>query len=312
MSLRVLAIVGPTASGKTRLAVEVAHRLGSEILSADSRQVYRGLDLGTGKDLDEYRRVSPPVPYHLVDIVDPGMVYTLFDYQRDCYAVLRQRAADERFGSGRAPLLLVGGSGLYVEAVVRDFRIADVAEDPELRERLGREPRAELAARLARDAPELAERTDHSSRKRLVRALEIAAAAASGSSRTSEPPGLSIRWRVVGVRLERAELRRRIARRVRERLAAGMVEEVRGLLAAGLPPARLEALGLEYREIGAYVAGEVRYRDMVDRLTVKIGQLAKRQETWFSGMSRRGVPVRWVAPGDVAAVLAEATDPLWS
>lgn len=297
-------IVGPTASGKTRLAVEVAHRLGSEIVSADSRQVYRGLDLGTGKDLGEYARVSPPVPYHLVDIAEPHTVYTLFDYQRDCHAVLRAKAADERFGSGRVPLLLVGGSGLYVEAVVRGYRLADVGEDAELRRRLSAVSRAELAELLDREAPELAARTDASSRKRLVRGLEVAAALRAGPVRFSEPLGLDVRWRVVGLRPGRDELRRRIARRVRERLAAGMVDEVRGLLAGGLAPSRLAMLGLEYREIGAHLAGEIGYDDMVRRLTVKIGQLAKRQETWFAGMPRRGVELRWVTPDELVAEVA--------
>jgi tRNA dimethylallyltransferase len=309
MTVRVLVVVGPTASGKTRLAVDVAHRLGSEILSADSRQVYRGLDIGTGKDLEEYRRVSPPVPYHLIDIADPRSVYTLFDYQRDCHAVLRAKAADPRFGSGRVPLLLVGGSGLYVEAVARGFRLADVPEDPALRERLSGLSSGELVESLERAAPELAARTDLTSRKRLVRALEVAAAMASGPVRTSAPLGLEIRWRVVGLRLDRAELRRRIANRVRQRLAAGMVEEVRDLLAAGLPAQRLELLGLEYREIGAHLAGRIGLEDMVARLTVKIGQLAKRQQTWFEGMARRGLPVRWLAPDDLAGVLAETADP---
>ena len=140
MSLRLLVVAGPTAVGKTRLGVKVAHTLGSEILSADSRQVYRGLDLGTGKDLDEYASVDPPVPYHLVDVAEPAETYTLFRYQRDCFRLLRRLALRERFGSGSTPLLMVGGSGLYIEAVLNEYRIADVPEDADFRRRMRRLP----------------------------------------------------------------------------------------------------------------------------------------------------------------------------
>ena len=170
MTLRLIVITGPTATGKTRLGVRVAHRLGSEIVSADSRQVYRGLDLGTGKDIGEYSAVSPPVPYHLIDIADPDTVYTLFDYHRDCYNLLR--SLHSAHGSRPRPLLMVGGTGLYIEAVLRDYRIPDVPEDPDLRHSLLGQRREDLIERLHRMDPEVAARTDTSSTKRVIRALE--------------------------------------------------------------------------------------------------------------------------------------------
>jgi len=302
VTLRLGVIAGPTASGKTGLAVDVAHRLGSEIVSADSRQVYRGLDLGTGKDLDEYSRVTPPVRHHLIDVAPPAEVYTLYRFLRDCAEVLRDAARRPPFADGSVPLLLVGGTGLYVEAVVRGFRVDEAPPDPELRRRLEGLPLAELVERLERAAPDLAARTDLGRPRRVVRALEIAEGRRRGAGgRLPAPPPFEARVTVVDA--DREWLRRRIAVRLRERLEAGMVDEVRRLLAGGLPYERLESLGLEYREIGRYLAGAVTYAEMVARLEVRIGRFAKRQQTWFRGMERRGVPVTWIRPGDADAVL---------
>ncbi len=309
MSVRVAVIVGPTASGKTHLGVEVAHALGSEILSADSRQVYRGLDIGTGKDLDVYARVDPPVPCHLIDLVDPEEIYTLFRFQRDCYSLLSTKTREDRFSGGRVPLVMVGGSGLYVEAVVRDFRIADVPENAPLRVRLEGRTHEELAELLDREAPDLKARTDLSSRRRLIRALEIAAHGRTAPLRFSEPPEFDLRFTVFAVRIGREELRRRIGVRLRSRLEGGMVEEVQGLLDRGLPPRRLEELGLEYREIAAYLDGAKSYEAMTADLEAAIGRFAKRQQTWFRGMERRGVSIQWIDSNDVETVVAQFCDP---
>ena len=308
MTVRLLVVGGPTAVGKTRLAVEIAHSLGSEILSADSRQVYRGLDLGTGKDLDEYSAVDPPVPYHLIDIADPEEIYTLFRFQQDCYRVIRRLAEDERVRSGSVPLIIAGGSGLYIEAIVKDYRITDVPEDPELRRELRLVPPEDLLDRLLHSDPQLAARTDTTNRERVIRALEIAAAASRGPVPTSEPLGLDLESRVYAIRVDRGILRRRIRSRLESRMADGMVDEVRGLLAAGLTHHRLERLGLEYREIGAYLAGRKNRFQLIDDLAVAICRFAKRQETWFRGMGKRGTPITWIEPGDAGRILADVKE----
>jgi len=306
VTLKLWVIVGPTATGKTRLGVEIAHRLGSEIISADSRQVYRGLDLGTGKDLAEYAAVTPAVPYHLIDIADPSSTYTLFDYQRDCYSIIQTKARQERFRSGRVPLLMVGGSGLYVESVLRRYEIADVPNDPDLRRRLAGETRTDLEHRLAAVAPEILGRTDCTSRRRLIRGLEIAAAARAGPVRYSSPPDVAFEARVMVMRCDRECLLKRIRERLAERLDAGMVNEVRGLLAGGLSPSRLDALGLEYREVNHFLSGRKSYKNMVRDLELRIGQLAKRQATWFRGMPKRGIPVEWLDNADADALMTTA------
>lgn len=303
MHLELIAIVGPTASGKTRLGVEVAHRLGSEIVSADSRQVYRGLDIGTGKDLDEYAAVSPPVPYHLIDVADPEEVYSLFRYQQDCYRVLREMAARAPFAGCQRPVVVVGGSGLYIESVVREFRLADVPNNPELRERLQIRNREELVDELEKRWPDLAVETDMSSKRRVIRAFEIAEYRKTRPVQFGGAPGLSLRFLVFGIEVPREELRRRIGARLRSRLEEGMVEEVRGLLNGGLDPDRLADLGLEYREIAAYLLGKKKLEQMVSDLEIAIGRFAKRQQTWFRGMERRGVPIRWIGPDDVDVIL---------
>jgi tRNA dimethylallyltransferase len=304
MTLHVVAIVGPTACGKTRLGVEVARRLGSEIVSADSRQVYRGLDIGTGKDLGEYAEVSPPVPYHLIDVADPSDVYTLFRFQQDCYRVLRGMAIRPPFSGGDVPVVMVGGSGLYVEAVVRQYRLVDVPNNAELRARLQSRSREDLVAELQRRSPDLARETDLESLRRVIRALEIAEYSEQNDLRYGEPAGVSLRFSVFGIEISRDELRRRIGSRLRERLAEGLVEEVQDLLYGGLSPTRLDELGLEYREVTAHLAGKKSREEMVSDLEIAIGQFAKRQQTWFRGMERRGTSICWIGPGDVDTVLA--------
>jgi tRNA dimethylallyltransferase len=294
MSIRLLVIVGPNAGGKTRLGVDVAHALGSEIISADSRQVYRGLDIGSGKDLEEYSRVSPPVPYHLIDVADPRSIYSLFHYQRDCYRILQAKHDEPDFGDGR-PLLMVGGTGLYVESVLRGYRIANVPEDVEFRRNQMLRDHGELVEELDRLDPDLARRTDSSSKKRVVRALEIASHARGRPVRYSEPPPVSIQYAVFAVDVSPEELERRIDARLEARLEQGLVDEVQGLLAAGVTEERMTQLGLEYREVTAYLNGSKSKQRMLDDLRRGIRRLAKRQRTWFRGLPRRGIEVAWIS-----------------
>jgi tRNA dimethylallyltransferase len=294
--VKLLVIAGPTASGKTALAAALAHRLGTAVVSADSRQVYRGLDLGTGKDLEEYRRFPTPVPYRLIDIADPRETFSLFQYQEACYAALEELAAQ-----GQGTVVLAGGTGMYLEAVLRRFRIANVPENPELRASLAGLSREALEARLRAESPAVAARTDMSSRKRILRGLEIAAA---GEAAFSREPRIAFGYRVFLTETDRAALRARIDARLDARLRAGLIGEVEGLLAAGVTRERMEVLGMEYREIAAYLAGEKDRVRMIADLRHEIHMLAKRQETWFRGMPRRGVPVEPIPAGaDAGAVL---------
>jgi len=302
VSIRLLVIVGPTATGKTALGVEVAHALGSEIVSADSRQVYRGLDIGSGKDLEEYARFDPPVRYHLVDVADPHSAYSVFCYQQACYRLLEHKAREAPFTEG-LPLVMVGGTGLYVEAVLRGYRIANVPEDPEFRERMMQCDDAELIERLGRVDPGLARRTDFSSKKRVVRALEIADHARRQPVEYGEPLAVKIEYTVFGVDLPREELHARIAVRLDARMRGGLIEEVDDLLKAGVPVERMDQLGLEYRAVTAYLTGRKTRERMVEDLRAGIRRLAKRQRTWFRGLPRRGIPLRWIGPEDREALL---------
>jgi tRNA dimethylallyltransferase len=297
VSVRILVVIGPTASGKTSLGVEVAHRLGSEIISADSRQTYRGLDIGSGKDLDEYARVEPPVPYHLIDVEDPVEIYSLFRYQQDCYQVLDTKSREQPFSQG-VPLLMVGGSGLYIESVLKGYRIANVAEDVGLRQSLMHRSHEDLLEELDRLDPEQALRTDRTSKKRVVRALEIARYGVHHQVHYSDPPPVSIDYKVFGIDVSRDELGRRIDTRLDQRLRQGLIDEVRDLLREGPSVARMNQLGLEYREVTAYLTGTKTERQMIEDLRRGIRKFAKRQRTWFRGLPARGIDVTWIGSAD--------------
>ena len=302
MSVRILVVIGPTASGKTRLGVEVAHQLTSEILSADSRQTYRGLNIGSGKDLDEYQKVEPPVPYHLIDVEEPSQIYSLFRFQQDCYHLLETKSREQPFARG-VPLVMVGGSGLYIEAVLKGYRIADVPEDVELRNSLMLRDHEDLLRELDRLDPEQKGQTDRASKKRVVRALEIAQHAVDHEVRYSVPPPVPINCAVFGIDVPRDELWRRIDVRIDQRLRQGLIDEVRDLRRAGLSEARMNQLGLEYREVTAYLTGTKTKQQMLEDLRRGIRQFAKRQRTWFRGLPARGIDVTWVGPGDHGVLL---------
>lgn len=282
MTYNLLVILGPTASGKTRLGVAAARALHGEIISADSRQVFRGMDIGTGKDLSEYG----DIPCHLIDILDAGAEFSVFDFQEHfctAYTAIRER--------GRLPVL-VGGTGLYLDCVLRNYRLVKVPENPPLRAALAPLSMEQLAERLKALKPEQHNITDLTDRERLLRAIEIAEGElALGPAQPALP---RLRPLVFGVRWERAALRRRITERLKQRLAEGLVEEVRGLLDSGVSPAMLAYYGLEYRLVAQHLQGQLNRNDMFQKLNSAIHQFAKRQDTWFRRMERQGVAIHWL------------------
>ena len=284
--LDLIAIVGPTASGKTSLAVAVAHRLDTEIISADSRQIYRGMDIGTGKDLGEYTIEGKHIPYHLIDICPAGYRYNLYEYVRDFNAVYTDMLA-----RGKQPLLC-GGTGLYVETILKGYALPPVPENPTLRASLQDKSLDELTA-ILQQYKTLHNTTDTDTCKRAIRAIEIA------EYYTPQPPEhLHPRPMrnalVIGREIERDLRRARISHRLRQRLDEGMVEEIRSLLEGGIPPESLIYYGLEYKFVTEYLIGKLSYDEMVKRLEIAIHQFAKRQMTWFRGMERRGIPIHWI------------------
>ena len=283
-----LAVIGPTASGKTAFAVRLALALGGEVISADSRQVYRGMDIGTGKDLEEYVVEGQQVPCHLVDIVEAGYKYNVFEYQADFL-----RVWEDCRRRGVVPVLC-GGSGLYVEAVLKGYKLLAVPVNEELRASLEGMPLPELAARLA-TYKKLHNTTEIDTPKRAIRAIEIEEYYRTHPYEEKDFPQL--RPLIVGVEVSREVRRERITRRLHERLEQGMVEEVRQLLDSGVAPEDLIYYGLEYKYLPLYLTGKLSYDAMVEQLNVAIHQFAKRQMTWFRKMEREGFEIRWLDAG---------------
>lgn len=285
MNYDLITILGPTASGKTPLAAALAHRLDTEIISADSRQVYRRMDLGTGKDLADYVVGGHPVPYHLIDIVEPGYKYNVFEYQRDflkAYEDIRRR--------GMIPVLC-GGTGMYLEAVLKGYRLLPVPENPELRRELAGKSLEELTSILS-SYKKLHNSTDVDTVKRAVRAIEIEEYYKEQDVQTRAFP--EIKSLIIGVEISREQRREKITRRLKQRLEEGMVDEVKGLLDSGISPDSLIYYGLEYKYLTLYAIGQLTYEEMFSQLETAIHQFAKRQMTWFRGMERRGLSVHWI------------------
>lgn len=281
-----LSVVGPTACGKTSLAVDLAMAIdGAEIISADSRQVYRGMDIGTGKDIAEYTRSGVTVLVHLLDIVDAGYKYNVFEFQKDFLAAYENIKARGGFP------LMCGGSGLYVESVLKGYRLLPVPENPELRARLEKYSLEKLTEILA-GYKALHNNTDTDNKKRAIRAIEIEEYYRHCPVEERSFPSLNVL--TVGVSVDREVRRERISRRLVDRLENGMVEEVKGLLDSGLTVEQLIYYGLEYKFITLYLTGAMGYNEMVQGLEIAIHQFAKRQMTWFRGMEKRGVDIHWV------------------
>lgn len=281
-SFNLLTILGPTASGKTRLAVSLAERLRGEIISADSRQVFRGMDIGSGKDLHEYG----PIPHHLINILDAGEEFSVFAFQR-----LFLEAWQQITSRGRLPILC-GGSGLYLDAALRGYRMAEVPPDERLRNELALKSDQELCRMLNALRPDQHNQTDLLDRQRTIRAIEIARH--DSSARSEAEPYPELHPLVIGIRLERPEMRRRITERLRQRLDNGLIEEVQSLHDSGIAWERLDYYGLEYRYVGAFLRGDLSRNDMFQKLNSAIHDFAKRQGNWFRKMERHGVAVNWV------------------
>ena len=288
-SYDLITVLGPTASGKTRFAVQLADRLGAEIISGDSRQVYRRMDLGTGKDLDDYCIGDRSVPYHLIDIVEPGTKYNVFEYQRDFL-----EAYNDIHRRGRKAVLC-GGTGLYIESVLRAYRLSPVPQNPELRERLADKSLEELTALLA-TYKSLHNTTDVDTAQRAIRAIEIEEY--YRQTPLDRRPFPKIESLTLGVDVSREVRRERISQRLRKRLDEGMCGEVERLLAEGIKPEDLIYYGLEYKYVTLYVTGQITFDEMAQQLEIAIHQFAKRQMTWFRGMERRGTPILWIRLGE--------------
>lgn len=285
MKIDLITILGPTASGKTPLAAVLADRLGTEIISGDSRQVYRRMDLGTGKDLVDYTVEGRQVPYHLIDIVEPGYKYNVFEYQRDFL-----KAYQEITAKNKLPILC-GGTGMYIESVLKGYRLLPVPENPELRASLEGKSLEELTG-ILEGYKKLHNSTDVDTAKRAIRAIEIEEYYKQQPAEYREFP--SLKSLIIGVDIDRELRREKITRRLKQRLDEGMVEEVRGLLAEGIDPENLIYYGLEYKFLTQYAIGELTFNEMFHQLETAIHQFAKRQMTWFRGMERRGFTIHWL------------------
>ncbi len=282
---KVITLLGPTAAGKTQLAALVAAELTGEVVSADSRQVYRGMTIGTGKDLEDYCVNGQHIPHHLIDIVDPGYEYNLFEYQRDCRIAIRS------IRSRNALPILCGGSGMYVSAMLQDFELAEIPPNPERHETLKQQSDEQLIALLA-TLKTSHNVSDTSDRQRLIRAIEIA------ESGIAPPERFPLESTTVGIQWEREILRARITKRLKSRLKHGLIEEVQGLLDQGLTPDQLRFYGLEYRFVTDFLTGSIPRDKLLEQLMIAIHQFAKRQETWFRRMQKKGVEIHWIPGGN--------------
>lgn len=287
---KMITILGPTASGKTSLAAALAARIDAEIISADSRQVYRGMTIGTGKDLDDYRQGDRLIPYHLIDICEPGTKYNLFQYQQDFHLIYNNIVA-----RGVRPILC-GGTGLYIESVLKGYALSPVPQNQALRDELADKSLAELTEMLEDlkrcNHSVMHNRTDVDTAQRAIRAIEIETYNLEHpTDNRTLPPIDSV---IIGVDINREERRRKITQRLKQRLEEGMVDEIRQLLDRGIAPENLIYYGLEYKFVTEYVIGKTSYEEMFRQLEIAIHQFAKRQMTWFRGMERRGFTIHWI------------------
>ena len=285
MDNKLISIIGTTATGKTKLAVSLASMISGEILSADSRQVYRGMDIGSGKDLSEFEINGSKIPYHLIDIVDAGYEYNVYEYQKDFFDAYQQIVKNQNIP------ILCGGTGMYIESVLKGYRLAKVARDEGLRVRLEKKTDEELR-NLLFETRIPHNTSDMDDRERCIRALEIDRYYAQNPELFMDVPKLkSINF---GIRYDRSEIRNRITERLDQRLQEGMIEEVENLINSGVDAEKLKFYGLEYRFLTQYLLGEIEYGEMFTGLNTAIHQFAKRQDTWWRKMEKSGTRILWI------------------
>ena len=281
----ILVVTGPTASGKTALAAAIANRVGGEIISADSRQVYRGMNLGTGKDYDDYHVDGKDIPCHLIDIADPGYKYSVFEYQRNFKKVYSDLKKRKIFP------VVCGGSGMYADSIITGYKMFEVPPDSGLRIELEKKSMEELREILA-TFKSLHNTTDLDTKKRVIRAIEIEHSSRNLGSHYSEFP--KIKSLLTGILFDRDTRRKRISERLKQRFDSGMIDEVKNLIDRGINIDTLIYYGLEYKFITLYLTGKISYQEMIRDLEIAIHQFAKRQMTWFRGMEKKGIKINWI------------------
>ena len=290
MSYNCVVILGPTAVGKTSIGVSVAHALDGEIISADSRQTYKRLDIGSGKDICEYCINGRQIPYHLIDIVDLPAEYTVYDYQKDFY-----KAFEDIIQRKKRPVI-VGGTGMYLDAIIRDYKLVNLEEDEALHAELEFTPLEVLCERLLKEQPDLHVKADLQEKERVIKAIEIIEAKKRGNDTTSDYRP-DINPFIIGTTLNREQLWQNISIRLKERLDEGMLDEVSSIHEDGISWERLEKLGLEYRYCSLFLQGKIATKDeLFEQLFIAIRQFSKRQQTWFRMMEKKGVKIHWLEP----------------
>ncbi|MDD5570330.1 MAG: tRNA (adenosine(37)-N6)-dimethylallyltransferase MiaA [Bacteroidales bacterium] len=281
---KLITILGPTATGKTTLAANLASQIDGEVISADSRQVYRGMDIGTGKDLQDFNIAGKIIPYHLIDIVEAGYEYNVYEYLKDFRKVYEENISRNK------KTILCGGSGLYIEAVLKGYKLTDTPVDNEFRKKINTKTDVELIKMLS-EYRNMHNTTDTTSRERLIRALEIAY---YNSIQTNETEFQKTESDVFGIYFERDIIKKRITERLKKRLESGMIYEVKNLIEKGVSADKLKYYGLEYKFITQYISGETGYNEMFEKLNIAIHQFAKRQMTWFRKMEKNGIKINWI------------------
>ena len=300
MSYNCVVILGPTAVGKTSIGVSVAHALDGEIISADSRQTYRRLDIGSGKDICEYCVNGRQIPYHLIDIVDLPAEYTVYDYQKDFY-----KAFEDIIQRKKRPVI-VGGTGMYLDAIIRDYKLVNLEEDEALHAELESTPLKVLCERLLKEQPDLHVKADLQEKERVIKAIEIIEAKKRGNDTTSDYRP-NINPFIIGTTISREQLWHNISIRLKERLDEGMLDEVSSIHEDGISWERLEKLGLEYRYCSLFLQGKIATKDeLFEQLFIAIRQFSKRQQTWFRMMEKKGVKIHWLEPESKEARINQA------